>query len=334
MGSADVSEWIVWLIFTESAHPSEKFFFQAAFAIAGPEYVSMTAGEAENPRKILPKAFKSITWRLTVFFVLSSLAVGILVPYNDEKLSAAYSSNAAGAAASPYVRSMDILGIPVLPHIVNFLILTSAFSAGNATVYCATRSLYGLALEGKAPRVLTRCNRAGVPYLCVAIVFAVGLLAFLSVDNSAAVVLNWFVSLVTASQLINFCVIAYSYIRFKKACEAQAISRDSLPYKAPLQPYAAWIALVCCFVMTFIGGYSIFLDDNFTVPDFLFQYLMVGLFPVIFFGWKILKKTRWLPPHEVDLRTGVAEIEEYTSNFVPNNSGSGVGRALDKVFGG
>lgn len=185
---------------------------------------------------------------------------------------------------------MDRLGIPVLPHIINFLILTSAFSAGNSTLYCATRSLYGLALEGKAPRSLTTCSKSGVPYMCVAVVFAISMLAFLQVNHSAAVVLNWFVSLVTASQLINFCVITYTYICFKKACEAQGIKRDSLPYKAPFQPYAAWLSLVCGLVMTLVGGYSIFLDDNFTVPDFLFQYMMVGLFPVIFFGLEVLEE--------------------------------------------
>ena len=293
---------------------------QAGFTIAGPEYVSMTAGEAENPRKVLPKAYRSIFWRLTTFFVLGSLAVGILVPYNDEKLIDAYSNGASGAAASPYVRSMDRLHIPVLPHIVNALILTSAFSAGNSTLYCATRSLYGLALEGKAPRILTKCNKTGVPYLCVSVVFAISMLAFLQVSNSAAVVLNWFVSLVPASQLINCCVITFTYTRFKKACEVQGISRDSLPYKGPFQPYAAWASFGCCFVMTLVGGYSIFLHDNWNVPDFLFQYMMVGVFPVVFVVWKGLKRTKWLLPEEVDLVTGVEKIDEYTRNYIPDQS--------------
>ncbi|KXT13094.1 hypothetical protein AC579_2143 [Pseudocercospora musae] len=306
--------------------------FQAAFIIAGPEYVSMTAGEAENPRGVLPKAYQSIFWRLTIFFVLGSLAVGVNVPYNDAKLIEAYSHGKAGAAASPFVRSMDILGIPVLPHIVNALILTSAFSAGNSTTYCATRSLYGLALEGKAPRLLTRCTRYGVPYVCVTIVLCFGGLAFLQVSNSASVDLTWITNLVTASQLINFCVIAYTYIRFKKACQAQGLSRDALPYKASFQPYAAWLGLIACGLVTFAAGYSIFIDDNFNVPDFLFQYMMVGVFPTIFFGWKFWKATKWLKPHEVDLVTGVLEIEEYTANFRPVPDGGRIGQALDKVF--
>lgn len=104
----------------------------------------MAAGEAENPRAVLPRAFKAVFYRLTSFFVLGSLCVGIVVPYNDPTMADAFSEGRPGAAASPYVIAMDRMGIPVLPHIVNALVLTAALSAGNSYVYCASRSLYGL----------------------------------------------------------------------------------------------------------------------------------------------------------------------------------------------
>lgn len=133
---------------------------QASFTIAGPDYVAMAAGEAENPRVVMPRAFNAVFYRLTCFFVLGSLCVGINVPYNDAELTAAFENEEPGAAASPYVVSMNRLRIQVLPDIVNALVLASAFSAGNSYVYCASRSLFGLALEGKAPKILTR----QVPY--------------------------------------------------------------------------------------------------------------------------------------------------------------------------
>ena len=129
----------------------------ASFTIAGPDYVAMAAGEAENPRVVMPRAFNAVFYRLTCFFVLGSLCVGINVPYNDPELIAAFENEEPGAAASPYVVSMNRLRIQVLPDIVNALVLASAFSAGNSYVYCASRSLFGLALEGKAPKILTRC---------------------------------------------------------------------------------------------------------------------------------------------------------------------------------
>jgi amino acid transporter len=244
---------------------------QASFTIAGSDYVSMAAGEAENPRTVMPRAFNAVFYRLTAFFVLGSLAVGILVPHTDEELKAAFANSAPGAAASPYVVAMNRLQIRILPDIVNAMVLTAAFSAGNSYVYCASRSLYGMALEGKAPRLFLRCTATGVPIYAVGVVLAIALLAFLQVSNDAAVVLQWFVSLVTASQLINFSVMCVTYLRFYAALKKQGVDRRSLPYRAMLQPYAAWYALAGTFVMTFVGGYTVFLPGKWDVPTFLFS---------------------------------------------------------------
>lgn len=169
---------------------------QAAYTIAGPDYVSMAAGEAENPRVVMPRAYNKVFGRLTAFFVLGSLAVGINVPYNSREISEAFEQGKPGAAASPYVIAMNRLRIGVLPDIVNALILTACFSAGNSYVYCASRSLYGLALERRAPRFLTRCLKNGVPVYCVLIVLLISLISFLQVSSGTATVLTWFVSIV------------------------------------------------------------------------------------------------------------------------------------------
>ncbi|KAL7624870.1 general amino acid permease agp2 [Parahypoxylon ruwenzoriense] len=290
---------------------------QASFTIAGPDYVSMAAGEAENPRVVMPKAFNAVFYRLTTFFMLGSLCVGILVPYNDVEMTEAFASSKPGAAASPYVVAMNRLGIPVLPHIINAMVLTAAFSAGNSYVYCASRSLYGLALEGKAPKFLTKCTRNGVPIYCVIFVLLIALLAFLQVSENAAVVLSWFVSLVTASQLINFSVMCVTYICFYRALKAQGISRDTLPYKGFFQPYAAYYALAATFVMTFVGGYTVFLPGKWNVPTFLFSYTMIGICPILFVGWKLIHRTRYHRPHEVDLYRDIAAVEDYHNKFIP-----------------
>ena len=109
---------------------------------------------------------------------------------------------------------------------------------------------------------------------------------------------------------------SFTFIRFKKACEAQGLSRDSLPYKGILQPYLAYYALIGTFIMTFVGGYTVFLPGKWNIPTFLFSYTMIGVFPVLFTGWKLLKRTKWLKPEEVDLVRDVEEIDEYTRNYV------------------
>ena len=83
-------------------------------------------------------------------------------------------------------------------NLVKSLLLTSIFSAGNTYTYCAIRTLYSLALEGRAPRVLTYTTRSGVPIYCFMIVMIFPLLSFLQVSNSSSIVITWFADLVTA----------------------------------------------------------------------------------------------------------------------------------------
>ncbi len=154
----------------------------------------MTAGEAENPRTTLPQTFKGVYTRVTTFFILGALSVGVLLPYSDPNIQLALSDPKPGAGSSPYVIAMQNMNIPVLPHIVNALIMLSIFSAGNSYVFCASRTLYGMALQRRLPRFLTRCTRNGVPIYCVGIAILVALLAFLQVSNDTAKVLEWLVA--------------------------------------------------------------------------------------------------------------------------------------------
>jgi len=168
--------------------------WRGAFTIVGPEYVSMVAGEVQNPRPVLKTAFKTMYLRFAIFFIGSALCIGIVVAAADPTLEAINSGTAPGAgtgAASPYVIAMKNMGIEGLPHVVNALLITSIFSAGNTYVFCASRTLHGLALDGHAPRFLRYCNKSGVPLYCLAVVMIFPFLSFLQVSSASAVVLNW-----------------------------------------------------------------------------------------------------------------------------------------------
>lgn len=131
----------------------------AAFSYGGVEMVAVAAGEAENPRKNIPKAVRRVFWRILFFYVLGSLAIGVLVPYDDPKLLSAQQAGAAGAARSPWVIAIYRAGIPVLPSIINAVILTSASSSANAFLYTGSRYLYALAQNRQAPAFLLKCTK-------------------------------------------------------------------------------------------------------------------------------------------------------------------------------
>jgi amino acid transporter len=60
--------------------------------------------------------------------------------------------------------------------------------------------------------------------------------------------------------------------------------------------------------------------------------MMIFVFPVLYFGWKFLKKTKVKKAHEIDLYTGVEEIDEYTRNFVEEVPRNVVVKWLNRIF--
>lgn len=78
--------------------------------------------------------------------------------------------------------------------------------------------------------------------------------------------------------------------------------------------------MVGCITLTLVGGYQVFLDDMWDTPTFIFSYFSVGLFPVLFGIWKLVKKTKWYKLDEIDLKGEVEEIEEYTRNLCRSHS--------------
>ena len=289
----------------------------AAFTVVGPEYVSMIAGEAKLPRVYLKNAFKTTYVRFGIFFILSSLCVGVVVAYNDPDLVRVTGGGegAGTGAASPYVIAMSNMGIGVLPHVVNALIVSSIFSAGNALTYYGTRSLYGLALEGQAPRFLLKCTSFGLPVYCLAIVMCFPFLAFLGVSNSSAVVLTWLTNIITAAQIINHIVISITYIFFHRALKAQGIDRSTLPYRGWLQPYGAYVSTAFLTCVVFCYGYTTFLPGGFTVDSFFTYYTMLLVAPITFFGWKFVKKTKFIKASEADLVWERPQIDAYEAAF-------------------
>ncbi|KAL1899522.1 hypothetical protein Sste5346_002923 [Sporothrix stenoceras] len=282
----------------------------AAFSYGGVELVAVAAGEAENPRKNIPKAVSRVFWRIIFFYVLGSLAISWLVAADDPRLLTAQADGAPGAAASPWVIGIQNVGIKVLPSIINAVILTSASSSANAFLYTGSRYLYALAQNRQAPAIFLTCSKRGVPYYAVAATAAVGLLTYLSAGSGgAATAFNWFQNLTTIASLFTWGSICVCYLRFYKALEAQGIDRNTLVMKSPFQPYLAWGSLGFFVVIVLFNGFDVFVHGHWDVSNFLAAYIGIPIFFGLYFIWKIIKKTRWVKPEEADLHTGKAELD-------------------------
>lgn len=305
------------LITTGSLGRFEGFFGalrSACFTVVGPEYMSMASGEAMNPRKTMPTAFKTVLYRLALFYIGGALSVSILIAYNDPKFLE-LSSDTSNAASSPYVVAMENLGIKVLPDIVNALVLTSAFSAGNSYTYCSSRTLFALAKRGFAPKFFTWCTKTGVPLPAVGVSICFSFLSLMQLGDSAANVLNYMVSLCTGSQILNYGYMCFTYIAFYRATQAQGMDRRTFPYRSYFQPYSIYIATFFIWCMIGSIGYTAFLPGQWSVDEFLYNYIMIFVTLAVFIFWKIFKKTKFVKPSEADLTTGLEDIEEHEYEF-------------------
>lgn len=290
-----------------------------SFTIIGPELLSAIAGEAQYPRGTkenpgtMTTAFKTVVYRLVLFYVLGSITVGILIDWNDPRIG-----TASNASASPYVIAMDNLGIKFLPHLVNAVIITAAFSAGLSFMFCSSRILYMLSKQGIVPRFFSITTKAGVPIYCVAMGAVFSLLSLMQLGTKADNALNYMIYLCTGSQVLNYVFMAIAYIGFYRACKAQGIDRDKFVYKSWLQPYSIYFALFFLVVMVGILGYTVFLPGMWSVDDFLFSYVMFFVSIGVFIAWKLIKRTkfRWFHPEDADMVTGLAEIEEHEHEFL------------------
>lgn len=196
-----------------------------------------------------------------------------------------------------------------LPSLVNALILTSVLSAGNNVVFSAARTLHGMALDHRAPAILSKCNRLGVPYYSVGVALSFCLLSLLQMSKSSSTVLDWLVGICTASYLLNYIGTLITYLHFHASLKKQGIDRSSLPYRGILQPYLAWYALGGTVVITLVMGYDVFIGDRWSVTDFFVSYTMVGFFGVAFLVWKVVKRTRYVRPGRADLGIGRTKVD-------------------------
>jgi amino acid transporter len=119
-----------------------------------------------------------------------------------------------------------------------------------------------MAREGHAPKTFLRTNRMGIPYAAVCFISLFICLGYMTLSDGAATVFGWLQDLVSIAALINWMVICSVYLRLFYGCKAQGIDRKDLPWKAPFQPYAAWLSLIAFPILLFFGGYTVFIHGQ------------------------------------------------------------------------
>ncbi|KAF8178091.1 amino acid permease/ SLC12A domain-containing protein [Mycena galopus ATCC 62051] len=289
---------------------------QAAFSYGGMEGLAMICLEASNPRVTMRTAVRAIFYRIVLLYVFAILLIGMCLSPQNPHLLQANAQGSGTAAESPFVIIIQDAGIKVLDHIINAVVLTSAFSSGNEYLYSSSRALFMLAQEGKAPRIFARVMRNGVPVYSIAVCALFACLGYLACGKAGANdAFNWLANITTLGSLLTWSGIALAHTRWYKAMKVQGLSRDELPFKSWTQPYGAWIVLISCCIIMFFNGFETFMTKPFDFQSFISDYVNIPFMAILYVGYKIVKRTRIVPLAEMDCSTHYVEDSVVYSKY-------------------
>ncbi|AOY73037.1 amino acid permease [Arthrobacter sp. TES] len=216
-------------------------FAVVMFAFGGIETIGITAGEAADPKKVIPKAVNTVPVRVLLFYVLTLGVLMSIFPWNE-----------IGSSGSPFVQIFDGLGIPAAPHILNAVVITAALSAINSDIFGAGRILFGLAQQGHAPKSFGKISRHGVPWMTVVMmggILLVGVVLNAMIPEDVFVVIA---SIATFATVWVWVMILASHVAMKRE-----IKRKDLPaseFGSPLWPVASILTIAFMAMVIVILG--------------------------------------------------------------------------------
>src|SRR5580704_7662761 len=154
-------------------------FLVAGFSFQGTESVGLAAAETENPAKNVPKAIRTVFWRILLFYVGAIFVAGTLIPYTDPNLLNADESHIAFSPFTMVLQLLPRIGY-YAANLMNAVILSSVLSCGNSSMYVASRMLYAMSHSRKAPKMFSKLNGRGVPVAALLATGSISALAFFS----------------------------------------------------------------------------------------------------------------------------------------------------------
>ena len=231
------------------------------FSFGGIELIGITAGEAQNPEKTIPRAIHKIIYRILIFYVGTMLILTTLWPWNH-----------VGLEASPFVQIFNNIGIPAAAHILNFVVLTAAASVYNSAIYSNSRMLYGLAESSNAPKFLSKLSSRKVPVNGILISSAITLIVVALNFFFPGQIFMYLMSIVTGAVVLSWAMIVITHIKFKQYCES---SGHVTKFPSLFYPVADYVCLV------FLAGILILMM---TIEEMRLVVLIIPLWIIAIFA--------------------------------------------------
>lgn len=284
-------------------------FVTAAFAFGGTELIGLAAAETANPRKSMPKAIKQVFWRITLFYIVSLILVGMLVPYNNSDLTKGDGT----ARYSPFVIAIKNAGISGLPSVMNVVIMIAVLSVGNSSVFGSSRTLAALAAAGQAPKFLNYIDKKGRPLYGIIVQALFGLICFVSATRNQGVAFDWMLAASGLSSLFTWASICFCHIRFRAALKAKGRDTSELSYVSQAGIIGSWFGVILN-ILVLIAQFWIAVWPINTKPnatDFFQNYLSFPVILIFYLFHKVWKKNwkLYIRAEDIDVDTGRRELD-------------------------
>ncbi|KAA2239853.1 amino acid permease [Chitinophaga agrisoli] len=226
------------------------------FSFGGLELIGITAAEADQPERTIPKATNQVIYRILIFYVGALVILFSLSPWKQITTD-----------SSPFVMVFEslkgfqftFLGKTVyftslIANVLNLIVLTAALSVYNSCVYSNSRMLFGLAEQGNAPAFLSKLNKNHVP---VKAILVSGLFAAICIVVNKLIpekALEVLMSLVVSSLIINWLMISVVHLRFKKNKQDAGMQTKFPSFIYPVSNYICLVFLLGILALMCITG--------------------------------------------------------------------------------
>ena len=215
------------------------------FAFVGAEIVTIAAAESGEPEQNVTRAVNQVVLRVLTFYVLAIFLIVCVMSWKDVK-----------PGESPFIASLEKIGIPGAADVMNAIVVTAVLSCLNSGMYTGSRMLFALARRGDAPKGLLDTNRRGVPVKAILLTSSIGfastIIAYLSPDT----VFLFLVNSSGAIALFVYILIACSELRMRRRLEREAPERLKVSMWA--YPYLTYFAIAAMVVV--VGAMALVKD--------------------------------------------------------------------------
>ena len=200
------------------------------FAYVGVELIGVTAGEAQDPKVVLPRATNGIILRILIFYIGALIVIMALVPWNELSPS-----------VSPFVFVFEKLRVPAAAGLINLVVITAASSSCNSGLFSTGRMLWALAQRGHGPRPFARLSPRHVPAAGIHASAAVMLLGVALNYMVPERVFIWVTSVALVGTFWTWGIILVSHLNYRRAVLAGRV--PAAPFRMPGAPFANWAVL-------------------------------------------------------------------------------------------